>query len=152
MLPQFYRIIVFNSSGQTVTFNSNGLFNLKVTEWYIDPDTGKITYNQRGDDDMSFIAASACADGAEVKSDEIDNTANKYIGAEVQLEVLHDEGTAADGTFDIYLDGGDATGELASDADGYGTAEAAKLEPIGSLTWDPNGLDDETMRSSVFCI
>ena len=127
-----------NNSGQLVTFNANGRFNLKVTHWIVDPDTGKITYTQQGDDDLSFIGGDSTADGAEEKSDEIDNTANKFLGAQVQLEVTHDEGLAADGTFDIYLDGGDATGELASDATGYNNAEANNLQLIGSLTWEAN--------------
>lgn len=152
MLPQFYRFIIVNNSGQTVTFNNNGRFNLKVTHWIIDPSTGKITYTQDADDDLSFIAADSTVDGAEEKSSEIDNTTNKFLGAQVQLEVTHDEGTLADGTFDIYLDGGDATSELASDASGYASAEANKLQFIGSLTWESNGLDDEVMRSSVFNI
>jgi hypothetical protein len=152
MLPQFYRFIVVNNSGQTVTFNNNGRFNLKVTNWIVDPTTGKITYTQDADDDLSFIAGDSTTDGAEEKSDEIDNTSNLFLGAQVQLEVTHDEGTLADGTFDIYLDGGDVTGELASDASGYNNAEANNLQLIGSLTWESNGLDDEVMRSPVFNI
>ena len=66
--------------------------------------------------------------------------------------VTHDEGTAATGTFDIYLDGGDATGELASDATGYDTVELAKLQYIGNLTWQASGADDEVMRSAVINI
>lgn len=152
MLPQFYRFIVVNNSGQTVTFDLNGRFNLKVTNWIIDPTTGKVTYTKDADDDLSFVATDSTVDGAEEKSDEIDNTSNLFLGAQVQLEVTHDAGTAADGTFDIYLDGGDTTGELASDASGYASAEANKLQVIGSLTWEANGLDDEVMRSSVFNI
>lgn len=150
MLPQFYRFIVVNNSGQTLTYNNNGRINLKMTAWIIDPSTGEITYTQLSDDDLGFGAGDSTADGAEDKSSEIDNTANLYVGLEIQLEITHDEGAAADGTFDIYLDGGDATGELASDATGYGSAEAAKLEFVGSLTWEPAGGDDEVMRSWVF--
>jgi len=54
------------------------------------------------------------------------------------------------GTYDIYIDGGDATGELASDASGYADAEANRLEMVGLLTWESNGLDDEIMRSPVW--
>ncbi len=154
MLPQFSRFIIVNNSGQTVTFNNNGRFNLKVTRWYIDPSTGKVVYTQMSDDDLSFVAADSTTDGSEEKSDEIDNITGdlEFVGAQVQLEVTHDEGTLADGTFDIYLDGGDATGELASDASGYASAEANKLQFVGSLTWEPNGLDDEVMRSGVLNI
>ncbi len=149
MLPQFYRFIVVNNSGQTVTFNNLGRFNLKVTHLFITPATGKVDYTQQTDDDLSFIAGDSTADGSEEKSDEIDNTSNLFIGAQVQLEVTHDEGTLADGTFDVYLDGGNATGGLASDASGYNNAEANNLQLIGSLTWEANGLDDEVMRSEV---
>lgn len=152
MLPQFSRFIVVNNSGQTVTFDNNGRFNLKVTGWLITPATGKIAYTQLSDDDLAFISGDSTVDGAEEKSSEIDNTSTLFLGFEVQLEVTHDEGTLADGTFDIYMDGGDTAGELASDASGYATAEANKLQLIGSLTWEPNGLDDEVMRSSVFSV
>ncbi len=149
MLPQFYRIIVVNNSGQTVTFNNNGRFNLKVTHLFITPATGKVDYTPQLDDDLSFIAASSVIDGAEVKSDEIDNTSNLFLGDHVQLEVTHDEGLAADGVFNVYLDGGDATGELASDASGYVNATDNALEHIGSMVWESNAADDDVMRSQV---
>lgn len=148
-LSRFTRFIVVNNSGQTVTYNNNGRFNLKVTGWIIDPTTGKITYANIGDDDLSFIAADSTVNGAEEKSDEIDNTTTKYLGLQVQLEVTHDEGLLADGTFDIFMDGGDATGELMSDATGYADAAANGLTHIGSLTWESNAADDDVMRSEV---
>lgn len=153
MLPQFRTYIVVNNSGQTLTYNNNGRINLKETCWVIDPETGKITYTQLTDDDLGFIAGESSADGAEVVGDvEISNTTNLYLGSELQLEITHDEGTAADGTFDLYMATGDATGELESDASGYASAEANKLQFIGSLTWESNGLDDEVMRSNTFNI
>lgn len=151
MLPQFYRFIAVNNSGETVTFNNNGRLNLKVTAHTIDPDTGDVTYAPLVDDDLGFVAASALADGAEIVGDvEIDNTGNKYTGLQVQLEITHDEGAAADGTFEVYLSGGDATGELPTDATGYASAEANNLRLVCQLTWEPNGQDDEVMRSPVW--
>lgn len=147
MLPQFFRIVVVNNSGQTVTFNGDGRFNLKMTGWYIVPATGLVAYTQLTDDDLSFIAGDSVVNGGEEKSDEIDNTATKYIGMTIQLEVIHDAGAAADGLFNMYLDGGDATGELATDASGYAGAKANGLEWINALIWESNGLNDEVMRS-----
>ena len=149
-LPQFIRYLVVNNSGQTVTYNNSGRYKLKITGWIVDPSTGKRTYTILSDDDLSFVAADSTVDGAEEKSDEINNTSDLFLGHQVQLEVTHDEGTLADGTFDVYLDGGDATGELMSDASGYASAEASGLTRVGSLVWESNGLDDEVMRSEVF--
>lgn len=149
-LSQFTVFVVVNQSGQTVTYSAGGRFNLKVTGWFIDPSTGKITYAQLSDDDLSFTTGTL-VNGAELQSSEIDNaTTTKYLGYQVQLEVTHDAGGLADGTFDIYMDGGDATGELMTDATGYADAEASGLTHIGSLTWESNGQDDEVMRSEVF--
>jgi hypothetical protein len=151
MLPQFRRFVLVNNSSQTLTFNNNGRINIKETAWYWNTTTGKVVYTQLADDDLGFVAASSLADGAEIVGDvEINNTANLYIGSHVQIEITHDEGTAASGTFDLYMAQGDATGELETDGSGYASAEANKLEPIGSLTWESNGLDDEVMRSPVF--
>lgn len=152
MLPQFLRFVAVNNTGSTITYDApnNGRLNLKVTGWLITPDTGKIAYTQLSDDDLGFGAGDSTADAAEDLSSEIDNTTTLYLGFQVQLEVTHDEGTAADGTYDIYMAGGDATGELPTDATGYGSAEAAILQYVGSLTWDSDGLDDEVMRSNVF--
>ncbi len=149
MLPRFYRFIVVNNSGQTMTYDNNARYNLLVTHWTITPSTGKIAYTQDGDDDLSFAAADTTANGGEDLSDEIDNTTNLFEGALVQLAVTHDEGAAAGGTFDIYLDGGEATGQLASDASGYASAEANGLQWVGSLVWESNGGDDEVMYSPV---
>ncbi len=150
MLPKFSRFIVVNNSGQTVTFDSNGRLNLKVTGWIVDPDTGKITYTQLTDDDVNFITTNTLADGSEQLADEIDNTTNLFLGYLVQLEVTHDEGTLADGTFDVFLAQGDTTGELQTDASGYASAELNLLHTVGFLTWESSGLDDEVMRSDVW--
>ncbi|HUT88685.1 MAG TPA: hypothetical protein VMY37_04265 [Thermoguttaceae bacterium] len=152
MLSPFSRFIVVNNSGSLLTFNANGRINLKITGVYITPATGKVAYAPLGDDDCGFIAASTLADGAEIFSDEIDNSANLYIAYLVQLEITHDEGTAADGTFDVYYEGGDATGELPSDASGYDDAETNRLNFIGSLVWHASGADDEVMRSDALLV
>lgn len=156
MLPQFFRFIVVNNSGQTVTYNSNGRVNLKVTFWHLNQagSVTKLVYTQDVDDDLSFVAADTWADGAEEKSDEIDNTANLFLGLHVQLEITHDEGAAvlAGTSFDIYMDAGDATGELQSDATGYKSAEANGLRFVGTLPLEVDYQDDEVVRSSVFDI
>jgi len=150
MLPQFRRYILVNNSGQTLTYNNNGRINIKETAWYMDLTNGKVVYAALADDDLGFIAGSSLADGAEIVGDvEINNTANLYLGSQLQIEITHDEGTAADGTFDLYMAQGDATGELETDASGYASAEANKLQFIGQLVWESNGLDDELMRSRV---
>jgi hypothetical protein len=149
MLPQFYKFITVNNSGQTLTFTEGARLNLKVTGWFITPSTGKIDYTQLSDDNAGFPSGTV-VDGDEVLSTEIDNTSNLFLGLHVQLEVTHDEGAAADGTFVVFMEGGDATGELPSDASGYGSAEAAKLGGPRVLTWEPNGGDDEVMRSDVW--
>ena len=151
MLPQFRKWVLVNNSGQLLTFNSNGRINIKETAWFITPSTGKVNYAQLSDEDLGFVAASTLADGAEIVGDnEVDNTSNLYLGSQVQIEVTHDEGAAADGTFDLYMAQGDATGELEPDATGYASAEANKLQFVGSLVWESNGGDDEVMRSPVF--
>jgi len=155
MLPQFRKWILVNNSGQLLTYNGDpgGRINLKQTAYSISPSTGLIAYTQITDDDLGFVGGSSLANGAEIVGDiEYDNTINKYIGLQVQLEVTHDEGAAivAGGVFDLYIDGGDATGELSSDSTGYGSAEASALQLIGSMVCDPNVADDEVIRSAVW--
>ena len=152
MLPQFRTYVLVNNSGSLLSYSANGRINIKETCWIIDPTTAKITYTQLADDDLGF-STGTLADGAEIVGDvEISNTSNLYIGSQLQIEITHDEGAAADGTFDLYVAGGDATGELPTDASGYASAEANHLQFVGSLTWEANGLDDEVMRSNVFAL
>jgi hypothetical protein len=152
-LPQFRKFILVNNSGQLLTFNNNGRINIKETAIHYNLSTGKLIYTPLTDDDLGFVAASSLADGSEIVGDnEVDNTSNLFVSSQVQIEITHDEGTLADGTFDLYMASGDATGELETDASGYASVEANKLEFIGSLTWEPNGLDDEVMRSQKFSI
>jgi len=139
-----------NNSGQTLTYDNGGRINVKITGLHIDPSTGKVTYTQLADDDCGFGAGDTLADGAEVKTGEKDNTSNKFTALHVQLEIIHDAGAAANGRFDVYLDGGDASGELASDASGYDDAETNALDLIGTLVWHASAADDEQMRSAVF--
>jgi hypothetical protein len=147
MIPQFYRIIVLNESGQTVSYDTNGRFSVRITGIHIDPTTLKVTYTQFTADDCSFAATDTVTDGAEVKSDEYDNTSNLYIGLIVQVLVTHDEGAAADGVFTIYLDGSSATGDLASDQTGYTNAQTDGLLAIGTVVWDQGSSDDDVRLS-----
>jgi|SaaInl4_150m_RNA_FD_contig_31_1614622_length_1707_multi_5_in_0_out_0_2 hypothetical protein len=152
-LPQFRKYVLVNNSGQTLTFNNNGRINIKETAIHYNTTSGKLVYTQLSDDDLGFVAASTLADGAEIIGDiEVDNTANLYIQSQVQVEITHDEGTLADGAFDLYMSPGDASGELPTDASGYASAEDNKLRFVGTLIWESNGLDDELMRSNIFAI
>jgi hypothetical protein len=147
MLPQHRNYVLVNNSGQLLTFNNNGRIVIHETAYRFNT-AGELEYVELPDDDMGFDAGKTVADGAErISETNIDNTQTRYIGSLVQIEVTHDEGTAADGTFDLYMAQGQSATDMEFDADGYNNAEANKLEPIGSLTWESNGLDDETMRS-----
>lgn len=150
MLPQFRKYILVNNSGSLLSFDANGRINIKETAYRFNT-AGELEYKPLIDDDLGFIAASTLADAAEIVGDRvIDNTQTRYVGSHLQIEITHDEGTAADGTFDLYMAQGDAAAETEEDATGYNTAEANKLEMIGNLTWESNGADDEVMRSPVF--
>ncbi|MEE9185244.1 MAG: hypothetical protein V3U39_12335 [Acidimicrobiia bacterium] len=150
MLPQIRRYILVNNSGSLLSFDANGRINIKETAYRFNT-AGEMEYVPLPDDDLGFIAAGTVAHGAEVVGDnEIDNRQTRYVGSQLQIEITHDEGAAADGTFTLYMAQGMAQGELEEDASGYNTAEANKLEPIGSLTWESNGGDDEVMRSPIF--
>ena len=151
MLSKITQYVLVNNSGATITStNTPCSINLKIIGWYISPTTGLITYADTVEDDMGF--SGALTDTSELESDEVDNgTTNKYLGHLVQLEVVHDEGAAAvtaDGTWDLYVTGGDTTAELSTDAAGYTDAETAKLQFVGSMVCD--GGDHELIRSQVF--
>ena len=153
MLQKYWRIIVVNNSGQTVTYDSNGRIYLHLKGINLTPATGKLVYGAIAEDGVEIIeSGNSIADGANDKTGEIDNSSNLYPNALVQLEVKHDEGAAADGTFDVYYDGADTTGELASDQDGYSDPETNGLQVVGSLIWDSSPGDDETLVSHTFLI
>lgn len=145
-LGQFYRFHIVNNSGQTVTFDNNGRITVHIQPVFIDPATGKITYSS--DESLALLAGGeSVADGAFLKTDEQDNSGNVFPDALVAVEVTHDEGTAADGTFDIFYESHLQTGELPSDQTGFADPEASGLTSVGSLIWEPNGQDDEIMES-----
>ena len=152
MLPQFYLFVAVNNTGQTLTYDGSpgGRLNLKLTGYKWNSTNSEFDYTVLSDDDFGFGAGDSTADAAEDQSSEKDNTSDKYDGLQLQLELTHDEGAAADGTYDLYIDGGDATGELATDATGYDDAEKNRLELVGQLTWHSDGTDDQVMRSPVW--
>lgn len=151
-LPQFRKFILVNNSGSLLGFTAGGRINIKETTIHFNPTDGKLVYTQLTDDDLGFTSGTL-TDGAEIVGDVvINNTSNLFLHSQVQIEITHDEGTAADGTFDLYISTGDATAELQSDASGYASAEANKLRFVGALTWESNGLDDEVMRSDTLTI
>lgn len=151
MVPQFYRFVMVNNTAVLMTVADGASVNLKITAVYIDPSTGKYAYNQLADDDLGIGAT--LADGAEILGGvEYDNTSNKYTSLQVQLEVALDLGgsIAAGATCDLYIAGGDVSGELPTDASGYGSAELNRLRPVGVLVFDPAMSDDELARSQVW--
>lgn len=151
MLPAFRRYVLVNNSGQTITFNNNGRINIKETCYRFNT-AGERERVALADDDLGFIAGGAILNTAEIVGDNvIDDTQTRYHGSHIQIEVTHDEGALADGTFDLYMAQGDAAAELETDAVGYTSAEGNMLEPIGSLVWEASGVvDDEDQRSPVF--
>ncbi len=151
MLDKYYGFVVVNNTGSLMTYDAGARINLKVTPFYV-ASNGKIVYGTTVDDACGFAAADTTADGGEDPTSEQDNSSDLYTNAKVQLEITHDAGTAADGTYDIYYEGADATGELLSDASGYDDAETNELTFVGSLTWHASGADDEVMRSPSFTI
>jgi len=151
-LPQFRTYVLDNQSGVDLTFVGGGRVNVKETGLHANTTTGKIVYSLLADDDLGFTTGTL-TDGAEIVGDsELDNTVNLFPASQIQLEITHDGGTAANGTFDLYLSSGDATGELQTDASGYGGATDSKLLLIGSLVWPASALDDEVVRSDIFHI
>ena len=151
MISQFFRFVIVNNSGQTLTYASGGRLALKIAGLRRDPITNDWIRTQLTESDCGF-STGTLTDGSETPTDEISNAATRYESLEAQLEVTHDEGTAADGTVDVYFAGGSATGELPSDATGYDSAELNKLDFVGSLTWHGSGADDEVMRSDEWIV
>ena len=149
MLPQLRRYIVSNRTGSGMV--TGGALNLKETEWYIDPATGLINYNAATGDDLGFTGALASL-GEIIGDIEISNTVNLYIGSQIQLEITHDAGTAADGTFDIYMSQGTVMAALETDATGY--IDVVETPPlyIGSLVWPASATNGQLIRSQVFAV
>ena len=151
MLTSFYRFILVNNSGQTVTYDSNARLVLHLKGWFINPSTGKLDYTLLGPESFGFGAGDTTIDGAEdIGSIEFDNTSNLFLGTQVQLDILHDAGALADGTFDLYIARGLTTGGLPTDQIGYSSAEINGLEKVGSLIWDSSPADDDVLFSNVW--
>lgn len=150
-LPQFWSYVLVNNSGVTLDFSAGGRINIKETALHDNTTDGKIEYTQQTDDDLGFTTGTII-DGAEIVGDvERNNTSDKFLSSQIQIEITHDGGLTADGTFDLYLSVGDATGELQTDANGYNTAEENKLFFVGSLVWIISA-DDQLIRSDIFHI
>jgi len=152
MLAPYNKIIVVNNSGQLLSYDPGGRLEVLVTTLYITPATGKIVYT--GASNSNFASTDTLADGAEWLGVEHDNTGatEKYLYWLIQLQVTHDEGLAADGTFDIYYEGAWTNNDSPSDQTGYASAEANKLVYVGKLTWEPNAADDDVMLSEEFLV
>jgi hypothetical protein len=154
MLPQFSKFVVVNNSGSTITWTSgnDGRIKLSVDGWIIDPETGKITYTNilaKAESADFNGAAEAVVNGGEIVFAEIDNTTTKFLGFQIQLEVTHDLGTAADGRFDVFISASRLTNDGPVDQTGYASAEANNLDNVGGLTWEPNASDDDVQTSNV---
>lgn len=146
-LPQFRRYVLKNNSGQTLTFSANGRILIRETAVHFNTTDGKPIMTVLSEDDLGFTSGTL-ADGAEIIGDvEISNASNLYDHSLIQIEIKHDEGTLADGNFELYLSEGNVTAELSTDGNGYNDAVGNGLTLIGFLIWESNGLDDQIMRS-----
>ncbi len=133
MLNQYYRFHIVNNSGQTVTYDTaGGRIVLHVQPFYINPSTGKIVYS--GNSSIAVLTGgNTVANGGFIKTAEQDNSSDLFLGALVSVEVKHDEGAAAEGTFDIYYESHLQSGFLPSDHDGFSDPETNGLTSVGSL-------------------
>ncbi len=154
-LPQFFRFVIVNATGQTITFNANGRILIKMWGLLIDPTTGLAVYTEltESEDDMGFIAGQSISNGSELVGDnEIDNTVLKYIGLQAQMKITHDEGALAEGAFNLHISVGDAVGDLQTDASGYAGVAQAGLLFVGPLIWPDSLSDDNVVLSNMITI
>ena len=149
-LPQFYKFVAVNNTGETLIYNDGGRLNLKKTGWKWDTTNGDVVYTNLSNEDFGFGTDNITASSGENITPLIDNSTNEYVGVQVQLEVTHPSGSYANGRYDLYLDGAPASGTLMSDATGYINAETNVLDLVGSLVWHGSADNGDLMRSPVF--
>lgn len=151
-LPQFWRWVLVNNSGVDLTFTGGGRITIREAGLNDDTTNGLTDYNVQADDDLGFTTGTL-ADGAEIVGDvERDNTIDKFTGSQGEIEVTHDGGTAANGTFDLYVSTGFTSGNLQSNASGYLSAKDNKLDFVQSLNWTAAALNGEKLVSNLFHI
>lgn len=154
-VPEAYRFVIVNNSGETLTFTQNGRLNVTIRGWFIDPSTGKVTNESivAAEESLEFDSSGeTIVNGGEVIFPEHVNTSNKHLGLQVTFAMTHDEHTAvvAGASMDLYISAGSATGVLPTDQTGYASAEANGLQFVGSMPVEPNGADDDVTLSNVF--
>jgi hypothetical protein len=130
-LPPKYRIIMRNSTGQTIDHTTGTpIFSLDVVGYQYS--SGQQATNNRiaGEDTLN---GGSLADGGDIASASIDNTTHKDVSAVVILWMTHDN-SSADGTVDVFVDKRDA-------GDSFWTTDSSDAdldedcEYIGSLNF-----------------
>jgi hypothetical protein len=112
MLAKYYRFILKNSSGQTMTYDNAARLALRLSPWKIT--SGALAYGAAITDDFGFGAGETIANLATVESTVIDNTSNLYLGINGFISVLHDH-ASADGVCKLYIEESDDNTNWPSD-------------------------------------
>jgi hypothetical protein len=116
MLAKYYRFWAVNNTGQTMTFETDGVgnaaqLNLRILPWkYVD---GVLTYYDAITDDLGF-SSGTLTDGSSTEGDVQDNRTNLYQGAKCFFEAKHDHASAS-GTVDLYMEESDDNTNWPSD-------------------------------------
>ena len=112
MLAKYYRFILKNSSGQTMTYDNAARLELRLSPWKLS--SGALAYGTTITDDFGFGAGETITNGSTVESTVIDNTSNLYMGLNGYIEVLHDH-ASADGYAYLYIEESDDNTNWPSD-------------------------------------
>lgn len=102
MLPSYYRFILKNSTGQTITYNAAGRIALRWEPWKRAVD-GVVVRGTVVTDAFGFVADGTLADGAIKAGTAIDNRDLCMEGGNGHLQITHDV-AAADGNILLYLE------------------------------------------------
>ena len=155
MNAKYFRIVLVNRTGVTMTYNDGARINAIVGGFHVSPTTGKLTYDGGETETFAFTTDESLAEGAELIGEtEFCNSTSLNLGWQVDLDITHDLGASTDGTIDIYLSTGSGTGALQTDMSGYIDAETnlAANNFVGSMPWGTGQANGDQLVSATFTL
>ncbi|MHC4398601.1 MAG: hypothetical protein ACYTG0_02875 [Planctomycetota bacterium] len=142
MLPETFRLIVKNATGQTQTYNSGARVRFTYRKWKWNS-SGGVDWSSEVVEDFGFGAGDSLADDAHDPGSTVDNSSDKYVGLVGILDVTTDH-ASSDGRFEVYLDvSTDGGTEWASDdlSDPDTNDEIKAALSLAAITQEISGAD-----------
>ncbi|NQT38196.1 MAG: hypothetical protein HQ581_11940 [Planctomycetes bacterium] len=131
MLPDYFRFLCVNETGQLQTYNSGARLDVGWKGWKLDGD-GALVYQAQQTDDFGFGTGDSISNGSDLSGTAVNNGSDKYMGLAGIFHAKTNHASTA-GEFHLFV-------EISDDGGTTWPSDKADFDPM---------LDDAILLATI---